>query len=364
MHLYIRPVHRSAGGNWITGQLRWQSFFAGYNRAGFEDAHWDWMSTVAAVRARSAGSGHGPGDSIRVDNFRSPLLWDLLVRGREAGVQFVTAGSGKVRLHKNADISLNVQANGGGLLLQPLVEVDGNALDPTSIGLIGSPTHGIFWWHPEGADAPLSDRNIGLAPTSAPIPETFRLLVTARSPLQIPETGREAFFRDYYPQLHQQVNLISRDGSVELPEIPPPSLLLEISYAPTAPGSRRRASDSPAHTEAVRLSWSWEYTQGGTTTAYPLPEDGTGHRDRSAEAGTLATVAGLLDGFREAWYDAFPRPADGFPGRPEPRELHGVAAARFVAEFVPQLEALEHVRVLQSEDVPDYTELTEQPTVP
>ena len=35
---------------------QWQSFFAGYNRAGFEEAHWDWMSTFAAVRARSAGT--------------------------------------------------------------------------------------------------------------------------------------------------------------------------------------------------------------------------------------------------------------------------------------------------------------------
>ncbi|WP_277356984.1 DEAD/DEAH box helicase [Arthrobacter vasquezii] len=363
VHLDIRPVQRSAGGTWITGQLRWQSFFAGYNRAGFEEAHWDWMSTFAAVRARSAGTGQGPGDSIRVDDFRSPLLWDLLVRGREAGVQFITAGSGKVTLHNTAEVSLNVQADGGGLILAPHVEVDGDALDPTSIGLVGSPVHGIFWWDPEDADAPLSDRNIGLAPTSTPIPGTLRSLVTARSPLQIPETGREAFLRDYYPQLHQQVNLISRDGSVELPEIPPPSLLLEISYAPTATGSRRRASDSPAQTEAVRLSWSWEYTQGGTTTAHPLPDDGTGHRDQPAEAGTLAAVAGVLDGFRAAWYDAFPRPADGFPGRPEPRELHGVAAARFVAELVPQLEALEQVRVVQSEDVPDYTELTEQPMV-
>ena len=364
MHLYIRPVHRSASGNWVAGQLRWQSFFAGYNRAGFEDAHWDWMSTFAAVRARSAGLGHGPGESMRVDDFRSPLLWDLLVRGREAGVQFVTAGSGKVTVHNNADVSLDLKADGRGLILAPHVEANGGVLEPTSIGLVGSPAHGIFWWYPNDADAPLSSRNIGLAPTSVPIPEALRSLVTARSPLQIPESGREAFLRDYYPQLHQQMNLTSRDGSVELPEIPPPFLVLRISYAPTTgAGSRRRAADSPARTEAVRLSWSWEYTHGGTTTVHSLSDDGTGHRDRPAEAGTLATVAGLLDGFRAAWYDAFPRPAEGFPGRAEPRELHGVAAARFVAELVPELEALEHVRVVQSEDVPDYTELTEQPTV-
>ncbi|GAB3539336.1 hypothetical protein GCM10027403_27520 [Arthrobacter tecti] len=71
----------------------------------------------------------------------------------------------------------------------------------------------------------------------------------------------------------------------------------------------------------------------------------------------------MLDNFRAAWFEAFPRSVDGFPGRSEPIELRGVAAARFVAELIPELVALEHLQVVQSEDVPEYTELTQQPMV-
>ncbi|WP_299167887.1 SNF2-related protein [uncultured Arthrobacter sp.] len=365
VHLQVKPVQRSAAGNWVVGQLRWETFNAGYSPGELNEAHWDWMCTFAAVSQRGQRY-HGYGTPLRLNDFRSSLLWDVLKRARAVGVELVGAGKGTtVALHDSATVDLNVSfenvsSEGGGLMLTPIAEADGQVLDPAALGLVGSPAHGLFWWD---GDGPLASRSVGLAPTTAPVPEAIRPLITTRTPLQIPAAGRDVFFTEYYPQLLQQIGVVSRDGSVELPEITPPTLVLSVTYAP-APSSRRRSAAGPDSARgSVSLSWSWEYTHGGTTTVHPLPDKGTGHRDRPAEAGTLTAVAEGLDGFRAAWYDAFPRPAEGFPGRTEPRELHGVAAARFVAELVPELEALEHVRVEQSEDVPDYTELTEQPTV-
>ena len=360
VNLHVKPVQRSAAGNWVVGQLRWETFSAGYSPGELNEAHWDWMCTVAAVSQRGRGYS-GYGSPMKLNDFRSSMLWDLLKRARAVGVELVGAGKETtVTLHDPATVDLNVGSNGPGLTLTPSVEADGQVLDPAALGLIGSPAHGLFWWDGSG---PLASRDINLAPTTALVPEAIQPLITNRSPLQIPASGRDVFLAEYYPQLLQQVGVVSRDGSVELPEIAPPTLVLTVTYAPAA-SSRRRTSDAADSTRgAVLLSWSWEYKQGSTTTVHPLALDGNGYRDGNAENATLAAVAGVLDGFRAAWYDAFPRQEEGYPGRFEPLRLQGVAAARFVAELVPELQGLERVRVVQADDIPDYTELTDQPTV-
>ncbi|MBP2218001.1 DEAD/DEAH box helicase [Arthrobacter sp. CAN_C5] len=363
--LSVKAVQRSTAGNWVTGQLRWEKFQGGYSAGGLEEAHWDWMCTFAAVGGRGQSYGYSHGTSMKLNNFRSPLLWDLLAQGREAGVEFVGTGDARVTLHDVADVHLDVSAAGRGLHLAPHLEVGGRVLDPAAFGLIGTPAHGLFWWDAIPTQAA---GNISLARTRAPVPEALRSLVTANAPLKIPGTGRQAFLEEYYPQLQQQVRVISRDGSVDLPEIAPPTLVLTLTYIPApslsgARSRRRSAGSGEASHGAVRLGWSWDYTHAGTTTTHLLPDDGSRHRDRAAEKATLAAVAGVLDGFRAAWFDAFPRPADGVPGRSESLQLEGVAAARFVAELVPELETVERVRVVQGEDLPDYTELTEQPEV-
>ncbi|NJC21450.1 superfamily II DNA or RNA helicase [Arthrobacter pigmenti] len=365
MSLYVKPLQLSDSGNWIAGQLRWDIFQGGHS-SGYNEAHWDWMRTFTLIGRRGYNYGYGRDQTMKLSDFKNPLLWDLLAQARQAGVKLLGADKVQtVTLCKSVSVHLDVVSDGSGLSLSPYAEIDGEALDPTALGVIGSPAHGLFFWNNEEARRSLTGRHITLAPTTGPLHEALSSLIAAREPLQIPDAGRQAFLDDYYPQLRHRISVISRDGSVALPDIAPPALLLTITYTPAPPSSGMRSrhkQDSPqGH---ITLSWSWEYMFGRTTTTHPLLDDGTGYRDRTAESETLAAVAGLLDGFRAVWYEAFPRPDEGFPGRSAPIELHGVAAARFVAELVPALGALEQlVRVVQSDDVPDYTELTDRPQV-
>ncbi|MHA7247890.1 hypothetical protein [Arthrobacter tecti] len=260
MQLHVKPVQRSAAGNWVTGQLRWETFNVGYSPGELNQVHWDWMCTFAAL-SQQGHRYHSYGSPMRLNDFRSPLLWELLKRARVAGVELVGAGKGaKVTLHDSATVHLDVSSEDQGMTLAAIAEADGQMLDRMTLGLIGSPAHGLFWWD---GTAPLAHQSIELAPTAAEVPEAVRPMIVAQDPLKIPGTGRDAFLADYYPQLRQQVNVVSRDNSVELPEILPPTLVLKVTYVPASPSTSRRGSlDAVGSNGLVRLTWSWEYTHG------------------------------------------------------------------------------------------------------
>ncbi|MHA7154759.1 SNF2-related protein [Arthrobacter sp. TMN-50] len=341
--LSVKAVQRSTAGNWVAGQLRWEKFQGGYSAGGLEAAHWDWMCTFAAVGGRGQSYGYSHGTSMKVNNFRSPLLWELLAQGRGNGVEFVGIGGARVTPPRGR----RTGPGSGGARAHRFTRA-------RSL-LVGHHTHGSGRYH-------FTRQNPGSHPRGSPVSSDRGY------PAEDPRYRASGVPGRVLPRLQQQVQVISRDGSVDLPEISPPTLVLTLTYVPAPPSSgarsRKRLADAgEASRGSVRLGWSWDYAQAGSTTTHPLPDDGARHRDQAAEKVTLTAVAGVLDGFRAAWFDAFPRLADGYPGRSEPLQLQGVAAARFVAELVPELEAVQGVRVVQGEDVPDYTELTDQPEV-
>ncbi|MHA7291572.1 DEAD/DEAH box helicase [Arthrobacter sp. MDT3-24] len=351
--LTARPVKLGVKGKWVTGQLRWDTFgrshYYGYQREEFRPEQVRWMRTFAAVYAiegSQATSTHLP-----LDQFNSPLLWQLLAEARDVGVALVAAKSGDaVVIHDPVSVSLDLRDHDGGLRLAPHVALSGgtNSPDHRAMGMIGQPGHGVFWWDSStGPGTTTAPRGFHLAPSVSPVPEALRPLIRHRTELLVPTSARSSFLGASFPQLAQATDVVSSDSSVDLPQILPPELVLTATH------------ESPT----LQIQWHWEYTSAGTVTRQPLPDASNGYRNHAFEDQLLAQMAGVLAPFPSAWQEQFPDNPSGHPGSTEPTLLRGVAAARFTNDALPLLEQLEHVRVVITGPAPDYSELTDSPLV-
>jgi superfamily II DNA or RNA helicase len=373
--LMARPVKQNAKGKWVVGQLRWDTFgrsYYGYQRDEFSKEQIRWMRTFAALYAIEGTQA--PSTHLPLERFDSPLLWQLLGQASEIGVALVAAKSGDaVVIHEPVSISLDIRAHRGGLRLAPHAGVGGSSADYTAMGVIGQPGHGLFWWDTAtGPGTTTAARDLHLAPSKAPVPDAIRPLIRHRTELLVPAAARDSFLGAIFPQLAQAADVICSDSSVELPQILPPELVLTAAHTPhdapadRAPSNRtqrRRAAEAPQDPGTLHLQWNWEYASGGTVTRQSLVDDGTGYRDRAFEARLLARVAETLAPFPAAWQEQFPDSLSGHPGTSMPAALRNVAAARFTNDALPVLEQLEHVRVVTTGLVPDYTELTASPLI-
>ncbi len=350
--LTARPVKLGTKGKWVAAQLRWDTFgrsYYGYQAEAFRPEQVRWMRTFAAIYAIEGSqvtSTHLP-----LDQFHSPLLWQLLAEARDIGVALVAAKSGDaVVIHDPVSISMDLRAHDGGLRLAPHVALSGETISPDhrSLGMIGQPGHGVFWWDPStGPGTTTASRVFHLAPSAGPVPEALRPLIRHRTELLVPASARGSFLGETFPQLAQATDVVSSDSSVDLPQILPPELVLTAVHVPGA----------------LQLHWHWEYTSAGTLTRQPLPATGTGCRDHAREAQALARTAKALASFPAAWVVQFPDEPSGHSGSAEPAVLRNVAAARFTTDALPALEQLEHVRVVTTGPAPDYSELTDSPLV-
>ncbi|WP_456506003.1 hypothetical protein [Arthrobacter sp. UYCu723] len=373
--LTARPVRQNAKGKWVVGQLRWDTFgrsHYGYQLEEFSPEQIRWMRTFATLYA--AEGTPVPYTHLPLERFDSPLLWQLLAQASEIGVALVAAKSGDaVVIHEPVTLSLDIRAHDGGLRLAPHVGVGGSSADHTAMGVIGQSGHGLFWWDPAtGPGTTTAPRDFHLAPSQAPVPDAIRPLIRHRTALAVPAAARDSFLGAIFPQLAQAADVICSDASVELPQILPPELVLTAAHVPheatadRAPSDRtqrRPAAGAQQDPGALQLQWHWEYASAGTVTRQPLPDAGTGYRDRAFEAQLLARVAGALDPFPAAWQEQFPDQPSGHPGSTVPAVLRNVAAARYTAEALPVLEQLEHLRVITTGPVPDYSELTDSPLI-
>ncbi|MET3164102.1 UNVERIFIED_ORG: superfamily II DNA or RNA helicase [Arthrobacter sp. UYEF10] len=350
--LAARPVKLGVKGKWVTAQLRWDTFGRssyGYQLEEFKPEQIRWMRAFAGVYAIEGVPSTGT--HLSVDQFHSPLLWQLLADAKEAGVALIAAKSGEaVAIHDPVTISMDLREHDGGLRLSPHVTVNDGTESPDhrAMGMIGRPGHGVFWWDPAtGPGTSTAPAGFHLAPIISSVPETFRPLIRHRTELLVPASARSSFLGETFPQLAQATDIVSSDGSVELPQILPPELVLTATHEPGI----------------LQLQWHWEYASAGTTTRQPLTPGGGGHRDPGVEAQFLAGVAAALAAYPAAWREQFPDARSGHTGSTEPAVLKSVAAARFTTEALPLLEKLEYVRVVIAGEVPDYSELTDSPLV-
>jgi superfamily II DNA or RNA helicase len=362
MQLAVRPVMRNERGSWVRTGISWGTLSYQSNRLNLEPAQHRWFCEFGALyrAARFTYTGEDA-DWIVLDEFASPLLWQLFERAETLKIPLLGATKTvSVQLAGHAALSLDATAAttdvkaaeaqaaevkavdaAAGLLLSPVLTVDGAAHSTALAAAIGE--HGVYLREvteiiepvrygrrnsaQKAVDAlaasspvkPAEHTRITLAPLDAPLSPELRALLGQARPLAVPAEEVSEFLEGYYPQLRRRIEVTSSDDSIELPALQRPTLVLTATFRPK---------------HVLMLQWAWEYLDGRE------PGD-----DEAAEAETA-----------ERLYDE-----THVEPETQARLLEGIEAAEFCATVLPRIERVDGVRVDVQGTRPDYRELTEAP---
>ncbi|ALV41780.1 helicase [Pseudarthrobacter sulfonivorans] len=366
--LKARPVIMGAKGKWIRGDVSWNTLSYLNFRRECNEAHIEWMQAFLAAHTAAANRVHNSSALwLGLNTFAGKNMWSLLTDAKKIGLALVhSRGTEPVRLAESpAAVGLNLSRYGspvsgdaaapgathddGGLELAPTITVEGEDVDPASVGTIGRPAHGIFLTTGgEALPGVSADNVITLAPLENGLSEELLTFVTAGSTLHIPAKDETRFLTGFYPKLKQAARVTATDESVALPALALPTLSLLANY-----GADHR----------VRLHWEWHYKSGNLVTAQPLwrhPGD-HGYRDDTAEAR-------ILEGIGQPWnvVPALGESATGGWGTPRlsaSAELNGLDTLAFTEDVLPELRNAPDVSVDTAGDIADYREAEEAPVV-
>lgn len=362
--LKARPMMMGAKGKWIRGDVSWNNLSYISFRREFNEAQVEWLQAFLAAHGSPSGRTQPSGAMwLSLNDFAGKNLWSLLDEAQKAGIPLIhSAGTEPVRVESEpAVVGLSLARTGaegaadgkpdGGLRLSPSVTVNGEAVDPATVGFLGKPANGIFYMQ-SGADtlpgAAQQKNLITLAPLEGVLSDELLEFVSEGSTLEIPAEDEGRFLTSFYPKLRQSTPVQAADESVELPTLAVPTLSLLANYG---------------NDHKVRLHWEWHYTSGTLVTAQPLwrhPED-RGYRDDAAEARILESlghpwdiVPALAESSTGGW---------GAPRLTATAELSGLDTLAFTEEVLPALRQLPDVVVETSGDIADYREAEEAPVV-
>lgn len=290
---------------------------------------------------RTAGRGsHGYGAVDLYLDELGPGVWPALEQARAAGIELVAEQSGvDVELRSaTASVALDVDTAADGALAVRTLVLEGEEPVIGSASVIGRPGHGVV------VDQGTTWRLQPLAPAPHPV---LAGLVDARRTLTVPAADAERFLAVFYPALRRVVPVTSRSGEVELPELVPPVLRLDIAH-----GAGHDAT----------IGWGFRYTSpvGGAPVDVPLRGgDAQVARDvetehRLVQAVLAEPLLAELPGLR-----VFGPSGWALASAPV---LHGLEVARLTQELVPRLLDL-GVVVTTTGDVANYREAQEAPVI-
>ena len=339
--LRLRPVRAGRAGRWVKTGATWRELDSHYGSAQVRpEQRTALRSILATFRARQTSYASTYGDvSIHLDDL-GPSGWRLLREAQEQGIALVgTSVEQVVRLSDEpAALVLDLRQQGADadLDLVPTLRV-GEGLPGGRLGLVGRPAHGLFVDSPQQLLLASFDPPLGAA--------TSRLLDAG--PLRIPAVEVPRFLSRYYPALRQQVAVESGDGSVELPQIEPPTLILAVTFEPD---------------HRTDLRWSFAYRIEGEPVLLPLDEaaqDGTTDvvRDSAAERALLEGLSDLPD-LPGLW-----AAHEGGRRVAATSRLTGIDTARFVDQTLPVLLEREDLTVQTSGTPVTYTEAEDAPLI-
>jgi superfamily II DNA or RNA helicase len=343
----LRPVLRSHSGNWVRTGISWSDLeYLSYRRTitGRTTTH---LAILTELLALSRVAGGRPAysssaETVWLQAINSRRLWDLLLEARDIQLPLLDSGRppGPVDLRVGpASIHLDATRGGDGVELRPRVKIDeGDVTLGTSL-LIGSPAHGIAWW--DGRSNPLGGAfGLGLAPFAAPVDEGLRLFL-ASTPLRVPPDEERRFLSDFFPRLRRLIEVVSSDGSVDLPAPPPASILLTLTHA-----------------EGHRLKLVWSRGTAGPGMQESLWDASKGTGSRLAEDAIIEAVAAVADSVPELVETTV------FGERLAPEVvLRDMVAVLFVSELLPPLSAIDGLEIEQVGTIPDYHEVVDAPLV-
>ena len=305
--LGVRPVLRNGKGHWVKANMTWNTIAYQATRLSLDPEQLRWFCQFAALYRASGQLYFGyDNDWLYLEDFASPLLWQLIREADGLGIRFVgTKANVEVQVAERAELGLDARAHGDGITVTTTLTIDGQQHSPQAAGAIGS--HGVYVVQPEPHTV------ITLAPVPHPLAEAQSALLGRAATLTVPVAEAQEFL-DIAPRLRRTIPLTSSDDSVQFPPLLAPVLVL-------------RASFEPGH--ELQLTWTWEQRA---------------YRDRPAEAALLARAGAVLH-----------------PWQPHDTILRDTDAAEFTEHILPALEALEGVRVEVAGTKPDYRELTAAP---
>jgi superfamily II DNA or RNA helicase len=325
----LRPVQPSPAGNgtWVRTGIDWHRLeYFGW-RSGREGRAGELVTVLLELRALSGlsrGTGwqsYGDG-AVWLESISSRRVWDLLRQAQELGLPLVGAGrrAGPVSLEAaEAELVLDLSRTGRGLRLTPGLRVGVEQIPLPSSRLVGSPAHGVAWWDGPAASSPAPA--LHLARLVRALTANQARLLTTRS-IQVPASEADRFETELFPVLRRQVAVRSSDGSVDLPADRPDVVVCQV-----------------AHRADLAVEVGWRLDPGRALWDNP---------DAGARA-AIEVVTGLLAG-AGLRLEAFSR-------------LEGMAAARFVTEVLPAIDAQPGVEVRQEGAAPDFREVADAPVI-
>jgi superfamily II DNA or RNA helicase len=344
----VRPVVPGRNGTWVRSGISWSSLdYFSYGRhrsAQFGEQLGLVKELLALSRLSSRQSTYSYTDEVvRLEAINSRRLWDLLGEARGLGLPLLQSGRRAqpvTFLSSAAAVTIDVTRTATGLRAEPRIGTDSLRLPLETSMLIGRPAHGIAWW--DELPAPSGGANtggLGLAPLDTPVDDDLRAFLRTAT-VDVPHHDEERFLRALVPKLRRRVAVGSSDGSVELPEARPATLILSVR-----------------HDEGDRIELVWMRGGEGTEGREPLWGVRGRFRDRAAEEALMDSVVAIVRPVPEL----FER-GRGERLAPE-AHLVGMTAVRFVTDLLPALEAVEGVVVEHVGTLPEYREADVAPVV-
>ncbi|PRB13447.1 DEAD/DEAH box helicase [Microbacterium sp. MYb62] len=319
--LGIRPLERSAAtGSWVQGAATWDAVRRSPTQYGRDRSRW--FADLLSIARDTLLSGTA-GDWLVADLIESGLLWGHLRAGVDVGIPLVaTQKSTTVLLADRATIGATVgRDDDGGLVVHPDITIDGREVDPFAVRTIGH--SGVYEVAQRGT-------RIRVTLAEVPVSEPVHALLGAGEGIAVPAREESAFFRDAYPLLARRIE-VRAVGRVELPDLPAPRPVLDLSFH---------------RGDTVTYAFEWDYRGFGRL---PFPPGGDAVRDTAAEDV-------LRDALQAVWTEHLGEELTATGS------FHDVAAAEFATRVVPALEA-EGVTVTVSGRRKSYHELTGEPEI-
>ncbi|HSR86752.1 MAG TPA: DEAD/DEAH box helicase [Streptosporangiaceae bacterium] len=316
--------------SWVGGQLSWDKLGSRQYAQGLADAQLRVLRELYWLHRAHDRSGDGPyyyGGSdklLDLGRFESRQLWPLFDEAESAGLPLVYRKIGPIPPYGSAELSLDVVRSeaSGPLRISPVVAIDGGDGEIWPVCFLGSTGHGLAYVDPGEVElrADPARWRFRLARLINPVPSEVQQLVMARQPVAIPAADERRFREEFYPRLRRAAPLRSSDGSYQLPEISPPTLVIGAAY-------------SPGH--ELDVSWQWAYRVGAEQLRLP--------------AGAVPAVRGprtALAGYRDLEAErAILADLELPPGAVQPARLTGLETMKFSTETLPMLAGRPEVDV-------------------
>ena len=269
---------RPGRNGWVAGDLSWARLEALRLGRGYREPHLRLLRELYGLYQASndlGGYGYRYGQDrwMEFSAIGSRQLWPLLDEAAAAGLSLVHPGRDDGPAgYGEAGFCLDVtRGEDGGLQIIPVVRNGaGDAGVPALF--IGAEGHGVVCLDRDQAtDGDPARWPFRLFRLTRPVPPALQRMALLGTPLRVPAADEPRFLRQYYPRLRQAAELTCSDGSVTLPSISGPELVLQASY-----GDDHR----------LDLSWEWQYRIGDIAAAGTVAAGPAGRRVPRRRGGT------------------------------------------------------------------------------